>query len=90
MNEIYCIITGLVQMVMFRNFAQRKARSLGLTGTVRNLPDGTVEVVAQGDGEKLEALIKRLRAGSLLSRVDDVRVTWREPKAAFGGFHIIL
>lgn len=89
MNEIRSIITGRVQMVMFRDFARRKARSLELAGTVKNLDNGTVEVVAQGSTEKLEAFIERLRKGSLFSRVDDVAVTWREPSATLDGFHII-
>lgn len=89
MSEIYCIVSGRVQLMMFRDFTQRKARRLGLVGTVRNLADGTVEVIAQGSKEKLEALIKYLHKGSVLSRVDNVEVTWRETKTVFDKFYIV-
>jgi len=88
MKEILCIISGRVQMVMFRDFVQRKALVLGLTGTARNLKDGTTEVVAQGSKEKLEELIQYLHQGSLLSRVDKVEIEWREPTKVFKNFHI--
>ncbi len=89
MEEIYCIVSGRVQLVMYRDFVTRRARSLGLNGSVRNLHDGTVEVVAQGDKDKLEMYIKELRKGSLLSRVDKLDVTWRETKSSFDKFNIV-
>lgn len=81
---------GRVQLVMFRDFVQRKGSGLGLTGTVRNLPDGTVEVVAQGERAKLEQLITKLHKGSLLSRVDAVEVAWRESSEQFDRFRIVF
>jgi len=90
MQEIHCIVKGRVQMVMFRDFAQRKARGLRLAGTVRNLDDGTVMVVAQGNKPELDALVEKLHKGPLLARVDDVRVEWREPTQSFGGFKILF
>lgn len=74
---------------MFRDFVQRRAHSLGLSGNVKNLGNGTVEVIAQGAREKLEKLIEYLHKGSLLSRVDKVEVTWREIKALSKGFYIV-
>jgi acylphosphatase len=64
---------------MFRDFTQRTARKLSLAGFVRNLPDGTVEVVAQGDRASLEKFTEALRRGSLLSRIDSVETTLRDP-----------
>ena len=90
MSEIRCIVSGIVQIVMYRSFAERKALALGLKGTVRNLADGTVEVVAQGDKEKLEKFVEYLHEGTIFSRVDEVRVEWREPSTNFDGFRIIL
>jgi acylphosphatase len=87
--EIEAIVSGRVQMVMFRDFVQRKARRLGLIGTVKNLPDGTVLVMAQGDEEKLKDLVARLHKGPVLSRVDAVKVTWRKPDAHFDSFEIV-
>ncbi len=88
MQEIYCLVHGRVQLVMYRDFCTRKARRLGLVGYAKNLPDGTVEVLAQGAKDKLEQFIKKLERGSLLSRVDKVIVQWREPSATYGGFTI--
>ena len=75
-------------MVMFRDFVQRKARGLKLTGWVTNLPDKTVQVVAQGERARVEKLLKKLHRGSLLARVDKVVAEWREPKEKFTTFDI--
>lgn len=87
-REIECRITGRVQMVLFRDFTQRRARSFGLSGTVENLPDGSVKVVAQGSEHELKKFIAELRKGPLFSRVDDVTATWRKPQAQCTDFVI--
>lgn len=87
-EEIYCRVEGRVQMVMFRDFTQRKARSLEVVGWVKNLPDGTVEVVAQGTPDMLKSLIEHLHEGSILARVDSVSVEWRAPSGHFDDFII--
>ncbi len=56
-------VEGQVQQVGFRDFAVRTARELNVNGTVRNLADGAVEIIAQGDREAVEALTARVRAG---------------------------
>lgn len=89
MNELHAIVHGRVQLVMFRDFTQRKARKLGIKGFVRNLPDGTVEVVGQGEKEALQKLLERLHHGSLLSRVDAVESAWRVPDRSFTSFDIV-
>ncbi len=66
------LVTGLVQGVGFRWTAQRVARQLGVTGTVRNLPDGTVEIQAHGGPEALESLRGALRT-RMPGRVEAVR-----------------
>lgn len=76
MASIYCRIYGRVQMVMYRDFATRKARALKLVGYVRNLADGSVEAYAQGDKPALENYAAKLRRGSILSRVERVDVAW--------------
>ncbi len=88
-NAIHAIVTGRVQMVMFRDFVQRHARRYGLVGTVHNRADGSVEVVAQGEHAALQNLLKDLQKGSLLSRVDSVAVEWREPTESFDSFEIV-
>jgi acylphosphatase len=78
-----------VQMVMFRDFVQRNAGKLGISGTVKNVPNGTVFIVAQGDKDNLDKLIGKLNAGPLLAKVERVQVKWREPRGDFEGFKIV-
>jgi acylphosphatase len=66
------LVSGMVQGVGFRWFVARHARSLGLTGYARNLPDGRVEVVVAGPDEALPALERLLRAGPANAQVDRV------------------
>ncbi|MEZ5365069.1 MAG: acylphosphatase [Bryobacterales bacterium] len=66
------VITGRVQGVGFRYFVQRKGLEIGVTGWVRNRPDGSVEAVAGGPTEAMEAFEQALRDGPPLSRVDHV------------------
>jgi acylphosphatase len=68
-------ISGRVQGVFFRVYTRDEARRLGLKGWVRNLPDGRVEVLAQGDSEQLRALESFCRKGPPHARVQDVEVT---------------
>ncbi len=88
MEELRARVFGRVQMVLFRDFTRRTARRLGLTGFVRNLEDGSVEVAAQGERAPLEKLLAALRRGSMLSHVERVESEWREPSERFGDFSI--
>lgn len=88
MNELRAIVRGRVQLVMFRDFTKRRANKLGLVGYVANLPDKTVEVVAQGEQQQLESLLVELRKGSILSRVSDISVEWRESGERYSDFFI--
>ncbi len=87
--QIEVRVSGRVQMVMYRDFVKRRARKLGLVGTVKNLVDGSVWVVAQGEKELLVQLISYLHRGSLLSSVENVEVTWDNPNLSFTGFNIV-
>ncbi|WP_319583285.1 acylphosphatase [uncultured Pseudodesulfovibrio sp.] len=69
MQEMSAIIRGRVQGVWFRGWTRETARSLGVTGWVRNLPDGAVEVLAQGNEQQLDHLETRLWQGPSLARV---------------------
>ena len=71
-----------MQGVGFRYFLIDVARPLGLQGWVRNRPDGAVELVAEGDRENLERLLRAARQGPRHARVDNVEVEWQ---AAAGG-----
>ena len=79
-------------MVMFRDFTERTATALGVVGTVQNLSDGTVHVVAEGDEEILKKFIAKLHEKPLISRmiahVDEVKEEWKESTGEFSDFTI--
>jgi len=82
------LISGEVQMVGFRSFTARHASALGLTGYVRNLNDGRVEVVVEGDEKRIDDLISLLREGPPMARVTDVKVVKTAHTGEFGRFDI--
>ena len=88
-KRLKCRITGRVQMVMFRDFTRRNARRLDLAGTVQNISDGSVHVIAKGEEEKLEQFSLLLHKGSVFSRVDNVESRWEESTEEFTTFNII-
>ncbi len=69
-----CIVSGRVQRVSYRACARTEALRLGVTGYARNLPDGRVEVLACGDAQAVDALIRWLWLGSPRARVTEVAV----------------
>lgn len=86
--RLRAIVHGRVQGVSFRYYTQRRATSLGLTGYVRNLWDGTVEVVAEGRREALEELLAFLRVGPRAAFVAQVDTEWPNPTGTFTGFEV--
>ena len=87
--SVRVIVYGRVQGVFFRAFTSGCATELGLTGNVRNLPDGkAVEVQAEGERDKLEKLIDYLRVGPPGARVERVETNWSEYCGGFSGFKI--
>ncbi len=81
-------ISGIVQGVFFRANTLKVAKKLGLKGFVRNLPDGRVEAVFEGEEEAVKKAIEWCRRGPSLARVDKVEVIWEEPKGEFEDFYI--
>lgn len=77
-------------MVMYRDFAQRKARKLGLVGTVQNMKDGSVAVVAEGEEETLKTFVALLHKGSIFAKVEKVETFWFSAMGEFHGFRIIF
>ena len=87
--SVRVIVYGYVQGVFFRAFASKRATELGLTGYVRNLPDGeAVEVNAEGEREKLQKLIDHLKVGPPGARVERVETSWSEYTGSYSGFGI--
>lgn len=68
------IVSGRVQGVGFRFFAERAAREFAVSGFVRNLPNGAVEAVAEGEEAAIARYVERLREGPRMGRVTDLRV----------------
>src|SRR3712207_1590035 len=88
--RLHAVVYGLVQGVNFRSFTAARARQLGLSGSVRNLPDGrSVEVEAEGERAVLERLLDALHQGPRFARVERVDATWHEPLGVRQGFHVL-
>jgi len=83
------VVGGRVQGVGFRYFAQHAAAHEGITGNVRNLDDGRVEIVAEGDAEAIARFERSVRQGPVGSRVDDVLVASRPAPGRFPDFRIL-
>ena len=88
MFEIQCSVSGRVQNVAYRAYVQDSATTLGISGWVRNEPNGTVAVVAQADRDTLKDFIEYLHEGSLRAVVESVAVEWTSPDARFDDFSI--
>ncbi len=88
MKRIHLIISGRVQGIFFRHNTNKVANKLGLTGFVRNLPDGNVEVIAEGDEEKLKELIAFCKKGPEGAYVEDIKIEYGKPKKEFSAFSI--
>ena len=82
------LITGRVQAVGFRYFALEAAEREGLHGWVQNLPDRSVEVLAEGEAEAIERFERALRQGPRGARVDHVEVEDRMPSGRDAGFSV--
>ncbi|WP_456387334.1 acylphosphatase [Desulfolithobacter sp.] len=88
-KRIHAMVHGRVQGVFFRDHTRQKALELGLEGWVRNVADGTVEVMFQGDEDKVAQMLDWLHVGSPLSRVSAVKFEETAPvQGELGGFHI--
>ncbi|NPA41486.1 MAG: acylphosphatase [Aquificae bacterium] len=81
-------VSGVVQGVGFRAYTQRVAESYGLSGWVRNLPDGRVEILAEGDEEVLCHFVKEVWKGPRLARVDKLEIIKEESDEPLRGFDI--
>lgn len=87
-RHLHAVVHGRVQGVSFRAYTQREAVTLGLTGWVRNLPDGTVETIAEGPRSSLKSFLSFLRTGPSSARVDKVDVSWSNATGEFTSFRI--
>ncbi len=82
-------VIGMVQGVYYRYTAKETAERLRLVGTVRNMADGSVSIVCEGEEEDVLRLVEWCRRGPGGARVDKVDVEWGEASGAFYGFSVI-
>ncbi len=84
----HIVVQGYVQGVGFRYFVFRHARRLSLTGWVRNLYNGDVELVVEGDRSLIEELIKELKVGPRSASVKDLTIAWQDITTEYKEFEI--
>lgn len=82
------LLTGRVQGVGFRHFTRSRARRIGVTGWVKNLPDGRVEIRVAGTPEEVAELKSRVREGPPAARVDRLQEETLEPQEDWQGFEV--
>ncbi len=88
MKRVHILVYGIVQGVFFRRNVNKLANELGLTGFVKNLDDGSVEIVAEGDDDKLKKLVEFCKKGPFGARVDSIKVDFGKATDKFYGFEV--
>jgi acylphosphatase len=87
--ELHAIIRGRVQGVGFRYTTRQYAHKLSLHGSVRNLPDGSVEIFAQGPKDNLERLLSYLKEEAFSDEIEAIEKTYSTPTREFEAFYVI-
>lgn len=88
-ERVHILVSGRVQGVLFRKTMMDLAKTLGVTGWVRNLRDGGLEAIAEGERTRLEGLIEFCHSGPPGARVGNVGVEWSRFQGEFRGFRIV-
>ncbi len=87
-QRVHVLFKGRVQGVGFRYTAERIGHEVGVTGWVRNLPDGDVEMVAEASRDKLEALLDRIKASEVGRHIAKSLVKWEDARNEFKDFRV--
>lgn len=87
-KRVHVIIHGTIQGVYFRDYTKAEALEIGVAGWIKNMPDGTVETVVEGEEEKVEQMLKWLEKGSPGSEVTQIIVKEERPYGETGAFNI--
>ena len=87
--RVHAYVSGRVQGVFFRSMLADIAESLGVTGWVRNLPDGRVETILEGEKSSVEKVIQFCKRGPSGAYVSDVDINWEEARGEFPNFKIL-
>jgi acylphosphatase len=85
-TRAHVFVSGRVQGVFFRQKTKQQAESFGVTGWVRNLPDGRVEAVFEGDEEAVKALVEYCHHGPSYARVTNIDASWEDYRGEFSDF----
>lgn len=84
----HIFVSGFVQGIGFRFSLTRQARKLGVSGWVRNLPDGRVEAIFEGEKDKVEQILAFTKRGPIFAKVEGLQVEWLEYQGEFNDFVI--
>ena len=87
-SRAHAFISGSVQGVSFRYFTYHEALKHGLRGWVRNLADGRVEAVFEGEKERVEQVLEWFQNGPPAAKVENIEVDWDEPSESLNGFNV--
>lgn len=87
--RVHIFVSGKVQGVFYRDTAKKEAKKLEIFGWIKNLSDGRVEAVFEGDEEKVESMISWAKKGPVLAQVKDVQIQREEYKKEFNDFKIV-
>ncbi len=89
-TRVHIVISGVVQGVFFRHHTRKNALRLGLTGWVKNLPDGRVEAVFEGEASQVTQMIEWCRTGPPAARISDIALIHEEATGRFSDFEIVF
>jgi acylphosphatase len=87
-KQLHCIVEGRVQGVCFRYNTKKIAHDLNLDGWVKNLPDGSVEAIFEGEEKKLVEMLDFIKKGPFGSRVTKIKEDWKNKEKEFEDFRI--
>lgn len=87
-KRAHVFVSGRVQGVFFRQNALKKAKTLGISGWIKNTEDGRVEAIIEGEEEKINTMIEWLKVGPPLARVKNIEVFWEKVGEEFWDFEI--
>ena len=88
LSRVHVFVSGRVQGVAYRYFVERRASEIPVTGWVKNLRDGRVEIMAEGEKADLESFLGFLRQGPRMANVDDLDIRWEDYRGEYEDFRI--
>jgi acylphosphatase len=87
-SRAHIFVFGKVQGVFFRENTRKKAAEFKLSGFVKNLPNGKVEAVFEGEQEKIEKIIQWIKKGPEVAQIENIEIDWQDYKEEFKNFEI--